>query len=467
MRNIHKYILIYLLQFLLANTYAQITPQEIVKKMGRGINLGNTLSAPYEGNWAPKVKESYFEDISMAGFKTVRIPIRFDKHTTPFSAVDFTDTNGNYIGSIADYNVDSLFLDRIEEVISWALEKGLFAIIDIHGDKWFWESYKPNSEFYKTGADRKAAEDRFKAIWRDISYRFKGYSDKLLFEIMNEPYFAMNAEQVHNTNIAILQIIRKDNPARIVIVTGGGKNSWETPGTIKKELLKSDSFLIATFHYYKPNHFTKSSRQGFDDYEWGSQSDKSEVDTHFESVAHWSKENNIPMLLGEFGADNEGGYNYYKKEYGKYGGPTKISREKYHRYIANKAIDLGFCFTVWDAGEKSSKTIYLATSRSWVENVKYAVLDKTISTKDNGIVELEGISIFPNPFVDIVHISSPAKIEMIILYDINGTQIERQLTVNNKNDVFLNGIPPGFYYIAVFLNNNSKKIFKIIKTNES
>ena len=32
---------------------AQNSTWDIVKQMGRGINLGNTLSAPTEGNWAP------------------------------------------------------------------------------------------------------------------------------------------------------------------------------------------------------------------------------------------------------------------------------------------------------------------------------------------------------------------------------------------------------------------------------
>jgi len=32
------------------------------KKMGIGINLGNTLDAPTEGAWAPKAEESFFDE---------------------------------------------------------------------------------------------------------------------------------------------------------------------------------------------------------------------------------------------------------------------------------------------------------------------------------------------------------------------------------------------------------------------
>jgi len=166
--------------------YSQSTPFQMVEKMGRGINLGNVLSAPIEGNWAPPVQETYFDDIAAVGFTNVRIPIRFDMHTTALADVTYTDGSNNYIGSPSDYNVETAYLDRVEEVTDWALSKGLVAIIDVHGDKWYWESYDSESAEYKTGNDRLAAEDRFRAIWRDISTRFQSKSENLLYEIMNE-----------------------------------------------------------------------------------------------------------------------------------------------------------------------------------------------------------------------------------------------------------------------------------------
>ena len=38
-----------------------MTPAEMVKKMGIGINLGNTLDAPTEGAWALRAQEKFFE----------------------------------------------------------------------------------------------------------------------------------------------------------------------------------------------------------------------------------------------------------------------------------------------------------------------------------------------------------------------------------------------------------------------
>ena len=41
-----------LLFFISSIVWSQISPQQMVNNMGRGINIGNVLSAPVEGNWA-------------------------------------------------------------------------------------------------------------------------------------------------------------------------------------------------------------------------------------------------------------------------------------------------------------------------------------------------------------------------------------------------------------------------------
>ena len=343
--------------------------------MGRGINLGNVLSAPFEGDWAPAVEESYFEDIANVGFQSVRVPIRFDNQTTTLASVNYTDGNGNYIGSPSDYTVNSTYLDRIEDVMGWALDKNLVAIIDVHGDHWFWESFDSSSTEYKTGNDRLAAIDRFKAIWTAIATRFQNSSEDLLFEIMNEAYFSMSASEVDDINTIMLSIIRQTNPTRNVIVTGGGLNSWEAPSQMSSTFINSDNYLIATFHYYKPGAFTRSGEEDQTDNDWGTQTDKDSVDAHFNAVQSWAQSNGMAVLLGEFGADNVCGYDYENEICGDFGGPDTASRVAYHKYIAEAAISRGFCFTVWDAGHKSNKTIYNVSDRSWVVDIRNALLD--------------------------------------------------------------------------------------------
>src|SRR5690625_6113441 len=46
--------------------------QETVAAMGIGINLGNTLDAPAEGEWATPAEKHHLEDFREAGFTHVR-----------------------------------------------------------------------------------------------------------------------------------------------------------------------------------------------------------------------------------------------------------------------------------------------------------------------------------------------------------------------------------------------------------
>ena len=67
-----------LLLFLVAGFLgAQQTPQELVDKMGRGINLGNVLSAPVEGNWSGIATEQYFQEVAQAALPMCVFPLIF------------------------------------------------------------------------------------------------------------------------------------------------------------------------------------------------------------------------------------------------------------------------------------------------------------------------------------------------------------------------------------------------------
>ena len=48
----------------------------------RGINFGNMLEAPNEGEWGLYVQEEYFDLVKGAGFDFVRLPVNWKAHTT-------------------------------------------------------------------------------------------------------------------------------------------------------------------------------------------------------------------------------------------------------------------------------------------------------------------------------------------------------------------------------------------------
>src|SRR5947207_511543 len=53
---------------------------EAVRRLGRGINFGNALEAPSEGEWGMELKAEYFAAVRQAGFDSVRIPVRWSAH---------------------------------------------------------------------------------------------------------------------------------------------------------------------------------------------------------------------------------------------------------------------------------------------------------------------------------------------------------------------------------------------------
>ena len=409
--------LLIFLTFISLNVLAQSTSFEIVEEMGRGINLGNVLSAPTEGNWAFSVYEEYFDQVKDEGFGNVRIPVDFFGGT--FLNADYTvngsertlsnlsncddnscfselaGTQNQYDGSPDDYYVNPLYLDRLQQVVDWSMSKGLVTIIDFHGAKLkenflytFDQSDINGVNYYSdpTSAKRIADLNKFKAIWRDIAERFKDYPETLLFEVFNEPYFWLSANEISTISIDIINIVRSsgsNNESRKIIITGGDTNSWEVIFQIPNDLINSDPNLIATFHYYQPMSFTSSMQENNNNFNL-SQNAKNQITQRFSQINSWSTTNNIPVYLGEFGADNENGINYWVGgSNGAFGGPNPADRIEYHRHIAEQAILNNFSFSAWCAGNKSTKTISLRTDNpdneniitgNWVEEVKDALL---------------------------------------------------------------------------------------------
>jgi hypothetical protein len=245
---------------------AQMTPQEAIVKMNRGINIGNSLELSTEGaSGGRTVQEYYFTDFKAAGFNCVRIPIRWDLHT----------------GTTSPYTINTAWLDRVEQVVNWSLKHGLMTIINSHHDDWIL-----NDGNYTT-----ADLARFKAIWTQVAERFKGKSDSLMFEIGNEPNIAIS--KVDQINANIIPLIRSTNPTRIIIFGSSGTQL----STLKQAVIPKDKYLIASFHTYEPWDFAGNGNGT-----WGTTAQINLVKALMTDAAAWSSSHsNIPLFLGEFG----------------------------------------------------------------------------------------------------------------------------------------------------------------------
>jgi endoglucanase len=233
-----------------------------------GINLGRSLELANEGDVNGRVIEQYtFDDIVEAGFDFVRLPVQWDNHTN----------------SDSPYLIEPEWMDRVAEVVDWSLERGLVTIVNSHHDRWILE----NPDFTEDQLQR------FEAIWRQVADRLQGRSDRLVFEIANEP-MSLSVAQVDRLNAAVLREIRATNPTRVVVYSGNGYTGLQQ---MKSAAIPDDPNIMSTFHSYDPWSF---AGQGLGT--WGSIADRNAVRDRFEDAAAWSDRNDVRVFLGEFGA---------------------------------------------------------------------------------------------------------------------------------------------------------------------
>lgn len=297
------YFILLGLWIILHDGFGQITAQEAIIQMRKGINLGNSLEAAGgETNWGnPVTQESFFDLYRDAGFQTVRIPVRWDERT---------DKN-------FPYSIQSSFLKRVEELVDWGLERDLWIVINAHHDDWIKNNYSDP-----------AMRSRFDSIWSQVATYFAGKSEKLIFEILNEPH-GLTKAQNDDMHARILSIIRKTNPTRLVIFQG---HNWGG----SSELIEADipdpfdPYLIGSFHSYDPWPFGLEGTGSF-----GSSADINTLKNKFAGVKNWSEEHNIPVVLGEFGCHQAADF---------------MSRMKHYQTYVELAHNYGFCFCAWDDG---------------------------------------------------------------------------------------------------------------------
>lgn len=300
--------------------------------LGRGVNI-----IGYDPLWRSRdrarFQEKHFRLLKEAGFDSVRINLY------PFQHMD--STNG--------WALRSDWLSTLDWAVDKATAQGLQVILDCH-------------EYNRMGEQPEQHKAQFLAFWKQLSEHCQNAPGSVVFEILNEPNKKLTPQLWNQYLAEALAVIRQTNATRNVIV---GPAFWNSVDHLKELRLPADDrHLIVTVHYYKPMEFTHqgASWTGQRDktgIAWGSDADRKAVEEDFTRVAAWSKDNDRPIFLGEFGAYDKAAMEY---------------RVRYTDFVARTAERLGFSWAYWQFD--NDFILWDMKANQWVEPILGALIPK-------------------------------------------------------------------------------------------
>lgn len=310
----------------------ELSTQKLIDtEMGQGINLGNTMEAgassyaeklawteagdatKFERAWGqPVTTQAYISAVHSYGFNTLRIPVAWS----------------SMMAEDGSYQISEKFLGRVEEIVNYALNEGMYVVLDEHWDYGWWGIFSMNEE---------EGFKRFETMWTQIAERFKDYSDHLIFEGQNEEMgdaFTYNVyptgyrddnmagdDKTRNhgkmTEDEKYALTNKINQRFVDLIRStGGNNAYRhllvpTPSTNigkacdKRFIMPTDteengvSKLSVSVHYYTPWDFCGDNKQG----STYSSADKAVTESEFASMQKFA-DAGYGIILGEYSVCN-------------------------------------------------------------------------------------------------------------------------------------------------------------------
>lgn len=289
---------------------------DVVRDMTTGWNLGNTFDATGGGkslqselSWGqPKTTKAMIDGLAASGIKTIRIPVSWGHH--------IMDSN---------YTIQTAWMSRVKEVVDWAIEDGMYVVINIHHDNYAKDAKMPAREgFYPTDENYENSADFVCNVWAQIALAFNnGYDEHLVFEVLNEPRLCGTSEEwwynatspksikaMNNLNKLtqnILDVIRAsggNNKKRLVAVPSlqaSPESALARTFKMPQDFDGSKDRLIVSVHMYTPYNFAMES-PGITKY---SDSVKKEFTSMFKKLNDHFIANGYAVYIGEYGSTNK------------------------------------------------------------------------------------------------------------------------------------------------------------------
>ena len=330
-----------------------ITASELVSEMKTGFSLGNTMDSTigknngepyeYETGWGNQATtREAIQGIADSGFNVLRVPVSWGEH----------------LSSDGSYTIDKAWLDRVNEIVDYGLDAGMFVILNTHHEEWLF----PDEAHFEANSEELAK------LWSQIAERFSGYNEKLIFEGLNEPRKRDTIYEWNGGDEEGQQVVNKLNAVFVETVRNSGGNNGKrclmiptyAASAMEKtfaamEVPENDDRIIVSVHAYIPYNFALAS-DNFTDY-WSS-SDPSctaEIDNLMTTLKAYFLDKGIPVIIGEMGCVNRN---------------NTEARKAWARYYVGKAHEYGIPCLWWDNGAYLGNGelfgIYSRDSGNWI-----------------------------------------------------------------------------------------------------
>ena len=169
--------------------YQEESAAQAVKNMGLGTCFGNCLDAvdinktmeknsvtDFEKCWGQEPTTKPMVDfLKKNGFNSVRIAVTWFQHMKE------------------DGTVDEAWMNRVQEVVDYVIDNGMYCILNVHHDTGADPDDKSYTHWIKADLDNyNTNKTKFEYLWTQIANRFKNYDQHLVFEGYNEMLDANN-----------------------------------------------------------------------------------------------------------------------------------------------------------------------------------------------------------------------------------------------------------------------------------
>ena len=288
-----------------------ITTMELVRDMGIGINIGNTFescgdwiaqwgdgtTASYETAWgSPVITQEMVNGYADAGFGVLRIPVAWS----------------NMMVQDGSYKINQQWMERVTQVVDWTLDSGMYAIVNIHWDNGWVNTFPENKD---------ECMKRYTAMWEQICENFRDYGDHLMFESQNEELGWESLwnkwkgtdgkdesyQLVNEVNQKFVDIVRSsggNHPERHLLISGYNTGISETCDPLFKMPSDPAGRCAVSVHYYTPAGFAileEDADWGKARSTWGTQEDFTELYGFMDMMKSSFIDKGIPVIIGEYG----------------------------------------------------------------------------------------------------------------------------------------------------------------------